>query len=130
MGDCQESMHLYVERDLRKMFSPAKGWKIEENPSWDYVSFDYQVWRKRFGDEKRYPVDVVIAPAVDKKKAAEFGKEISDLRAKGVVVDTPVLFVPTGADVSAVPPEVRVRELKVLKVEAGKVIWWRKSLAS
>jgi hypothetical protein len=38
------------------------------------------------------------------------------------------LFVPTGADVSEVPADVMINYLKVLKVEDGQVIWWKKVL--
>jgi len=56
MGSVNDSMHSYVLRDLKNMFSPSEGWQIERAP----LCGDYQVSRKRFGTTKRYPVNVVI----------------------------------------------------------------------
>lgn len=121
-------MHSYVERDLKKKFPEIEGWKIERDPSWGEVTFDYQVWRRHVGTTRRYPVDVHIDTRVPADVVRDLQDRLSALAAQDVVVTRPILFVPTGADISAVPEEVEVIHLKVLKVEDGDVLWWRKTV--
>lgn len=127
MGFAQDSMHSYVERDLKKKFPETEGWKIERDPSWGAVTFDYQVWRRRLGRTRRYLVDVHIHTKVPAEAVSDLQDRLSALAAQDVEVTHPILFVPTGADISAVPEEVEVIYLKVLKVEEGDVLWWRKT---
>jgi hypothetical protein len=127
MGFAQDSMHSYVERDLKKKFPENEGWKIERDPSWGEVTFDYQVWRRRLGETRRYLVDVHIETRVSAETVQSLQDRLSALEAQDVAVTHPILFVPTGADISAVPDGVEVIYLKVLKVEDGDVLWWRKT---
>lgn len=127
MGVAADSMHSYVERDLKNRFPENEGWKIERNPSWDAVGFDYQVWRRRFGTTERYLVDVHVDAKVAAGAVADLERRISALAARDVTVTRPILFVPTDADISAVPDGVEVMRLKVLKVEEGDILWWRKT---
>jgi hypothetical protein len=127
MGFAQDSMHSYVERDLKKKFPETEGWKIERDPSWDAVTFDYQVWRRRFGTTQRYLVDVCIDTKVPAETTRDLEDRLSAIAEQGVVVTHPILFVPTNADISAVPENIEVMHLKVLKVEEGDILWWRKT---
>jgi hypothetical protein len=126
MGFAQDSMHSYVERDLKKKFPETEGWQIERDPSWDAVAFDYQVWRRRFGTTQRYLVDVCIDTKVPAETIRDLEGRLSAIAEQGVVVTHPILFVPTNADISAVPETIEVMHLKVLKVEEGDIFWWRK----
>jgi len=125
MGSVNDSMHSYVLRDLKNMFSPSEGWEIERAP----LCGDYQVSRKRFGTTKRYPVNVVIAPEISADDVENFNAKIITAEAEGLKFDYPIFFVPSGADVTAVPGDAKVKELKVLKVENGEVLWWKKTHA-
>jgi hypothetical protein len=130
MGSQYDSMHSYVERDLKKMFLAQEGYQIEKNPAWGDISFDYQVFKKRFGKKENYPVDIIIDTKVSQQAVEEMNAKIAALQEKGVSMAAPVLFVPTGADISAVPEEYCVNELKVLKVEDNDVIWWKKTFSA
>ena len=66
----------------------------------------------------------LCAPA----KADELKQQSEMAAAAGIALEPLTLFVPTGADVSAVPADMMVNYLKVLKVEDGQVIWWKKIL--
>jgi len=125
MGSVNDSMHSYVLRDLKNMFSPSEGWQIERAP----LCGDYQVSRKRFGTTKRYPVNVVITPKISAGDLEAFNAKIITAEAEGLKFDYPIFFVPSGADVTAVPDDAKVKELKVLKVENGEVLWWKKTPA-
>jgi hypothetical protein len=120
-------MHSYVERDLKNKFPENEGWKIEREPSWDAVAFDYQVWRRRFGTTERYLVDVCVDTKVTAEAVRDLERRLSALAAQEVAVTGPILFVPTNADTSAIPHDVEVMHLKVLKVEEGDILWWRKT---
>lgn len=128
MGDSKDVMNSYVTRDLRKMFSPGEGWNIEREPECGGASFAYVVSRKRFGKSAYYPVDVCMEPAVSAEKAAMIQQQCEKAREAGVALESLLLFVPTGADVTAVPSDVMIKYLKVLKVEDGQVVWWKKVL--
>ncbi len=127
MGFAQDSMHSYVERDLKKKFPENEGWKIERDPSWGEVTFDYQVWRRRFGTTRRYPVDVLVDAKIKAEAVRDLMDRLAALSAQDVVITRPILFVPGGADTSEVPEGVDVMRLKVLKVEEGDILWWRKA---
>ena len=128
MGDSVDVMNSYVTRDLRKIFSPGEGWNIEREPEYGGASFAYAVSRKRFGKTARYPVDVSMEAAVSAEKAGMIQQQCDMAREAGVVLEPLMLFVPTGADVTRVPADVMIKYLKVLKVEDGQVIWWKKVL--
>jgi len=108
MGDSVDVMNSYVTRDLRKIFSPGEGWNIEREPE--------------------YGVDVSMEAAVSAEKAGMIQQQCDMAREAGVVLEPLMLFVPTGADVTRVPADVMIKYLKVLKVEDGQVIWWKKVL--
>lgn len=120
-------MHSYIERELKKKFPEAEGWQIERDPSWGSVTFDYQVWRRRFGTTQRYPVDVRIDTKVPADVVRDLQDRLSALASQDVKVTRPILFVPTGAEISAVTEDIDVIPLKVLKVEEGDILWWRKT---
>ncbi|WFN33642.1 hypothetical protein L1S32_07220 [Methanogenium sp. S4BF] len=128
MGDSKDVMNSYVTRDLRKMFSPGEGWNIDREPECGGASFAYVVSRKRFGKSAYYPVDVCMEAAVSAEKAGMIQQQCDKARAAGVALEPMLLFVPTGADVTAVPADIMIKYLKVLKVEDGQVIWWKKVL--
>ena len=128
MGDSKDVMNSYVTRDLRKMFSPGEGWNIERQAECGNASFAYVVSRKRFGKTARYPVEVSMEAAVSAVKAEQIQQQCEAARAAGVVLEPVTLFVPTGADVSEVSADVMINYLKVLKVEDGQVVWWKKVL--
>jgi hypothetical protein len=127
MGFTTESLHSYVERDIKKEFSPREGWTIEKNPVWNEVAFDYQIWRKRLGKANRFVVDVMIRTKVGSGDVAAIQEKIDMLRADNVPVDNAIVVVPTGADVTEVPEEIEVKFLKILKIEDGDILWWRKN---
>jgi hypothetical protein len=129
MGFTEDSMHSYVERDLKKEFSPREGWTIERNPEWDGISFEYQVWRKTIGHLSRYVVDVLMQPRVDEKEIRRIREKLAAVLEMGVKVDQIILFVPSGADISAVPDDLKIKYLKILKVDEGDILWWRKNPA-
>ena len=128
MGVSTDSMNSYISRDLKRQFAPKEGWMIEKQPDCGGVTFPYVVWRKRFGQTKRYPVEVVIEPSVSEKMVEEFAAKKAAAENAKISLEPLTLFVPTGADVSAVPDDIDVKYLKVLKVEEGQVIWWKKTL--
>ncbi|GAB7014660.1 hypothetical protein [Methanogenium cariaci] len=128
MGDSRDVMNSYVTRDLRKMFSPGEGWNIDRDPECGGASFAYVVSRKRFGKTLRYPVEVCMEAGVSAEKACTIQQHYDAAREAGVALEPLMLFVPTDADVSAVPADVMINYLKVLKVEDGQVIWWKKVL--
>ena len=128
MGDSGDVINTYVTRDLRKMFSPGEGWNIDRQPECGGASFEYVVSRKRFGKTAYYPVDISMEAAVSAKKVGMIQQQCDAAREAGVALEPLMLFVPTGADVSEVPADVMVKYLKVLKVENGQVIWWKKVL--
>ncbi|KAF1078505.1 hypothetical protein [Methanogenium sp. MK-MG] len=128
MGDSRDVMNSYVTRDLRKMFSPGEGWNIDREPECGGASFAYVVSRKRFGKTSCYPVEVCMEAGVSPEKAGLMQQHCDAAREAGVALEPLMLFVPTGADVSAVPGDVMINYLKVLKVEDGQVIWWKKVL--
>ncbi|MDE4907919.1 hypothetical protein L0665_04760 [Methanogenium marinum] len=128
MGDSRDVMNSYVTRDLRKMFSPDEGWNIERQPECGGASFEYVVSRKRFGKTAYYPVDVSMEAAVSAEKACMIQQQCEAAREAGVAIEPLMLFVPTGADVTAAPADIMIKYLKVLKVEDGQVIWWKKAL--
>ncbi|MBT8508100.1 hypothetical protein AZH53_06735 [Methanomicrobiaceae archaeon CYW5] len=121
-------MNSYISRDLKRQFSPKEGWMIEKTPDCGGVTFPYVVWRKRFGQTKRYPVEVVIEPSVSGKKVEEFATKIAAAKKAKIALEPLMLFVPTDADVSAIPDGIVVKYLKVLKVEDGQILWWKKTL--
>jgi hypothetical protein len=127
MGFTEDSMHSYVERDLKKEFSPREGWIIERNPEWDGTSFQYQVSRKKFGQMKRYVVDVLIKTKVEAEEVRKIQEKLSSITDNGVQVDRMILIVPSGADISGVPDDLEIKYLKILKVEEGDILWWRKN---
>lgn len=127
MGFAEDSMHSYIERDLKKRFSKKDGWKIERNPSFESIFFDYQVSKKRFGESKRYLIDILIAPKVTKEKIAELAQKLDATKDRVADLQKLILVVPTDLDISAIPDGVEVMQLKVLKVDNGDVIWWRKT---
>jgi hypothetical protein len=126
MGFAEDSMHSYIERDLKKRFNTKEGWKIDRNPSFESIFFDYQVIKKRFGESKRYLVDVLIAPKISSEKAAELAKKMDAVKDKVSDLQKYILVVPNELDISVVPDGIEVMELKVLKVDKGDVVWWRK----
>ena len=128
MGDSGDVINTYVTRDLRKMFSPGEGWNIDRQPECGGASFEYVVSRKRFGKTAYYPVDISMEAAVSAKKVGMIQQQCDAAREAGVALEPLMLFVPTGPDVSEVPADVMVKYLKVLKVENGQVIWWKKAL--
>ncbi len=128
MGNSKDVMNSYITRDLRKMFPPGKGWNIEREPECGGASFAYAVSRKRIGKSAYYLVDVWLEASVSKKKVGMIQQQCDKARAAGISPELVLLFVPTGADVSAVPADIMIKYLKVLKVEDGQVIWWKKVL--
>ena len=128
MGDSKDVMNSYVTRDLRKMFSSGEGWNIERQPECGGAAFEYVVSRKRFGKTLRYPVEVSMEAGVSAEKACAIQQQFDTAREAGVALEPLMLFVPTDADVSAVPADVMINYLKVLKVEGGRVVWWKKIL--
>jgi hypothetical protein len=127
MGFTEDSMHSYVERDLKKEFSPREGWIIERNPEWDGTSFQYQVRRKKFGQMKRYLVDVLIKTKVDAEEVQKIREKLSSISDAGVQVDRMILIVPSGAGTSDVPEDLEIKYLKILKVEEDEILWWKKN---
>ncbi|NYT04772.1 MAG: hypothetical protein GKC04_00145 [Methanomicrobiales archaeon] len=130
MGFVNDSMHTYIERDLKKKYPASEGWKIERDPAWDGVKFDYQVSKRRFGVHARYLVEVVIEKTITASMVGTIKGKIEAVNAQGVSSDGVVLIIPTGADVSAVPDGMETMFLKVLKVEDNDILWWRKAHAA
>lgn len=126
MGFAEDSLHSYITRDLQKKFLPAQGWKIEKDPVLDGVLFNYQVSQRQRGKMVRYLVDVIIAKKITQTKAAELKEKKKLLGEMGIDSAGVILFVPTGADTTAVPDDVEVMELKVLKIADDDILWWRK----
>ncbi len=128
MGVSTDSMNSYISRDLKRQFSPKEGWMIEKQPDCGGVTFPYVVSRKRFGQTKRYPVEVVIEPSVSEKMVEEFAAKKAAAEKAKISLEPLMLVVPTDADVSAVPDDIVVKYLKVLKVEGGQILWWKKTV--
>ncbi|MDT8357310.1 MAG: hypothetical protein RQ758_02270 [Methanomicrobiaceae archaeon] len=126
MGFAEDSLNSYITRDLQKKFLPAEGWKIEKDPEWEGVSFDYQVSRRQRGKMVRYLTDVIIAKKITEAKAAKLKEKKDLLEKRGIDIAGVVLFVPTGADTAAVSDDFEVMEIKVLKVADDDILWWRK----
>ena len=128
MGVSTDSMNSYISRDLKRQFSPKEGWMIEKQPDCGGVTFPYVVWRKRFGQTKRYPVEVVIEPSVSEKMVEEFAAKKAAAEKAKISLEPLMLVVPTDAEGSAVPDDIVVKYLKVLKVEGGQILWWKKTV--
>ncbi|KQC03939.1 MAG: hypothetical protein APR53_04445 [Methanoculleus sp. SDB] len=130
MGFVNDSMHTYIERDLKKKYPASEGWKIERDPAWDDITFDYQVRKRRLGENARILVDVIIDKKITEAMISQTTSKTEALEAQGVPVTGAVLIVPSGADISAVPDDIGTMFLKVLKVEDGDIVWWRKATSA
>jgi hypothetical protein len=130
MGFANDSMHTYIERDLKKKYPAREGWKIERDAAWDGITFDYQVRKRRLGVSARILVDVIIEKTITESMISEIMSKTEALAAQDVSVTGAVLIVPSGADVSAVPDDIGIMFLKVLMVEDNDIIWWRKATAA
>lgn len=127
MGSATDFTQTIVYRELKKMYSPDLGWQIERAPDIPGGAIDYQVSRKRFGTTTAYPVCVSLNAEVTEGDVAALAQSVDTAASAGIKFDSPIIFVPTGANVESVPEDVRVKELRAYKVLNGDVVWFRKN---
>lgn len=127
MGSNQDVTYSYAERDLRKMYSPAEGWKIQRISGNSNNAPDYMVTRKYRGVSEYVLASIILKKAVLRADIDALVSPYTPENAAGALSGK-VLLVPAGADSSGVPDDIDVVELKGFSCEGGEVVWWKSNI--
>lgn len=126
MGFAEDVLYSYVERSLRRMFPEREGWEIKHRPLDNEVVPDYFVKKKRFGRTHRVLVEVALVPVITEDHIEPLASYAAKMEKLLLPIEALILVVPEGANISAVPRDIDVLPLDVLRVEGGDVIWVKK----
>ncbi|MDG6257753.1 MAG: hypothetical protein QCH35_09175 [Methanomicrobiaceae archaeon] len=126
MGFAEDALYSYVERSLRRMFPEREGWEIKRRPRDNEMVPDYFVQKKRFGRTHRVLVEVALVPIITEDHIEPLAAYAGKMEKLLLPIEALVLVVPEGANLSAVPDDIDVLALDVLRVEGGDVIWTKK----
>jgi len=125
MGICTDIMHDFVQKEIRRIYSPSDGWKI--TPRKKSGGYDTIFLLERMNKGHREIVKIL----------ATFKKDVtldmvSDLIQPEPVYDGSVprydygIVVPANADTSAVPKELKLFTMKSFAFEGKELIWVKK----
>jgi hypothetical protein len=126
MGYVEDAIHSYIERSLKREFPPREGWEIKRRPGENTHVPDYFIQKKRFGRTRRVLVVVALAPAVTTEHVTHLRKYAEKMETLILPIERLVILVPTDADTGAVPDDIDVLYLDVLRVEGKDIVWGKR----
>ena len=123
MGGVKDSTYLDVKKALARRFSPLDGWQFAWFPTYGSAQPECVLSRRIVGRTERVIVGVEMVPVVSMDAVEKLQGQCRELIENNVRIDSAVLVVPTGADVSRIPEGIDVLEMGNWQVVGGRIVW-------
>jgi len=121
MGSPKDTMELFVERDLRQFFPLQDGWKISSQNGSKAGGLMYRISRYKWnGDE------IALVGVSFEETPADETFSALDTLSNGNSKAKKYVLAPQAADISYVPPHIRVLRMNAFAVSDGKLVWLTK----
>jgi len=118
MGSSKDTMELFVERDIRQFFPGHDGWKIARQNGVSAAGPFYRVSRYKWQGDEVALIGVSFSEMPeDETFSALDTLSNGNSRAKKYVL------APQAADISYVPPHIRILRMNAFAVSDGKLVW-------
>lgn len=126
MGSQTDIVYSYAERSLRKMYPTIEGWSIQRQAVVGNSAPDFQISRKYRGISESVIAAVIMDTRIGADDLSIFSSDILALKGAGKVPKK-LVIIPEGADVSSIPDEFDVIELKGFACKEDKIVWWKRN---
>jgi hypothetical protein len=123
MGSQTDIVYSYAERSLRKVYPTAEGWSIQRQTVSGNSVPDFQISRKFWGVSESVLAAVIMNTQIG---AEDLGIFSSDAPGAGKTAKK-LVIIPEGADISSLPDEFNVMELKGFACKDDKIVWWKRN---
>ena len=122
MGSPKDTMELFAERDIRRVFSENNGWTISPKNGVRPAVPVYQVSRYKWeGNDLGY-IAVSFDPVLKEETLSALDVVSKDQGSR----TKKYLLTPQAADTTFIPPHVRILRMESFAVCDGKLVWLTK----
>ncbi len=126
MGSQTDIVYSYAERSLRKVYPTNEGWAIQRQSVVGNSAPDFQISRKYRGVSESIIAAVIMNTRVGAEDLSIFSSDVLALKGAGKMAKK-LVIIPEGADVSSIPDEFDVIELKGFACKDDKIVWWKRN---
>ncbi len=126
MGSQTDIVYSYAERSLRKMYPTTEGWSIQRQAMVGNSTPDFQISRKYRGISESVIAAVIMDTRIGADDLSIFSSDMFTLTGAGKIPKK-LVIIPEGADVSSIPDEFDVIELKGFACKDDKIVWWKRN---
>jgi hypothetical protein len=126
MGSQTDIVYSYAERSLRKVYPTNEGWSIQRQSVVGNSTPDFQISRKYQGVSESVIAAVIMNAKVGAKDLSIFSSDVLAMKGAGKVPKK-LVIIPEGADVSSIPDDFDVIEMKGFACRENRIVWWKRN---
>ena len=126
MGSQTDIVYSYAERSLRKMYPTTDGWSIQRQAVGGNSVPDFQISRKIRGASESVIAAIIMETRIGADELSIFSSDTLASNGAGKI-SRKLVIIPEGADVSSIPDDFDVIELKGFACKDDKIVWWKRN---